>query len=77
MTGASISSRKRAATAATFSRTSCTAISGSTESSNSAMTSDWLSYDLEVTCLMPLMVLTASSSLRATSVSTISGAAPG
>ncbi len=77
MKGSSTSLRKPTLSAAILSRTSCAATAGSVVRSNSAMTCERPSNERELTVLMPLTVLTASSTLRVMSDSTVSGDAPG
>ena len=75
--GGSTSRRRRPVTVATRSRTSCTATVGSVARSNSTTTVELPSNEYERMCLTPLMVLTASSIGRVTSLSTTTGEAPG
>src|SRR3954453_451281 len=75
--GSLTSARKVGRTDATFSRTSSAALRPSTCSWNSMTTSDWPSKLREVRALMPAMEFTASSIRLLTSLSTISGEAPG
>ena len=77
ISGSLTSGRKAARTCWTFSRTSCRATADGTESSNSAMTIDWPSSERDDRVLMPATALTASSTLRLISLSTVSGEAPG
>src|SRR5687768_9309365 len=60
-----------------LSRTSCVATSRSFSRLNEIMTTDTFSEENDVSSLMPLIVLTASSILSVSSVSISSGAAPG
>jgi len=75
--GSLISVRRLGRTDATFSRTSSAALRPSMCNPNSMITTDWPSYEREVRALMPAMLLTPSSSFLVTSLSTISGEAPG
>ena len=61
----------------TLSRTSCVAMSAFFSSLKLTTTCETPSDDVEVSVSIPLMVLTASSTLSVTSLSTCSGAAPG
>lgn len=61
----------------TLSRTSCVATSAFFSRLKLTTTCETPSDEVEVSVSMPLMVLTASSTLSVTSVSTCSGAAPG
>jgi hypothetical protein len=75
--GSFTSSRSSGRTSATFSRTSSAALRPSTSRLNSTMTTEVPSYEREYSELMPDTVLTASSTFLVTSLSTISGEAPG
>ena len=77
MTGSSRSAGSRRRTADTLSRTSCAATSTSRSSSNSTTTMLTPSVLVERSVLTPLIVLIASSRCSVTSVSTVSGSAPG
>ncbi|MDB5778952.1 MAG: primosomal protein, partial [Polaromonas sp.] len=75
--GSFTSSRSKGRMAAIFSRTSSAALRPSIDSWNSMMTTDWPWKLREVSVLTPATELTPSSIFRVTSVSTISGEAPG
>jgi len=75
--GSFTSVRRVGRMAATFSRTSSAALRPSMCRPNSMITTDWLSYERDVSALMPAIELTASSIFLVTSLSTISGDAPG
>ena len=75
--GSFTSSRKLGRITATFSRTSSAALRPSMCNWNSMTTTDWPSWLREVRALMPAIELTPSSSFLVTSLSTISGEAPG
>ena len=75
--GSLTSSRISVRTSATFSRTSSAALRPSMSRLNSMITTELPSYEREYSELMPATVLTASSTFLVTSVSTISGDAPG
>ena len=75
--GSLTSSRRVGRTSAIFSRTSSAALRPSTLRLNSMITIELPSYEREYSELMPATVLTASSIFLVTSVSTISGDAPG
>ena len=75
--GSVTSSRKLGRTSATFSRTSSAALRPSMSRLNSMITIDVPSYERDDSALMPATVLTASSTFLVTSLSTISGEAPG
>ena len=77
MRGSLTSSRRFGRISATFSRTSSAALRPSTSRLNSTMTTEVPSYEREYSELMPATVLTASSTFFVTSLSTISGDAPG
>ena len=77
MRGSFTSSRRLGRISATFSRTSSAALRPSTSRLNSTMTTELPSYDREYSELIPATVLTASSTFFVTSLSTISGDAPG
>ena len=75
--GSPTSSSSSGRSAASFSRTSSAASRPSTLSSNWTTTTALPSYEREYEVSIPATVLTASSTLRVTSLSTISGDAPG
>jgi hypothetical protein len=75
--GSLTSVRSSGLIAATFSRTSSAALRPSICRPNSRITTDWPSVVREVSALMPAIELTPSSTFLVTSLSTISGAAPG
>jgi hypothetical protein len=75
--GSLTSSRRFGRISATFSRTSSAALRPSTSRLNSTTTTEVPSYEREYSVLMPATVLTASSTFFVTSLSTISGDAPG
>ena len=77
MRGSLTSSRSSGRINATFSRTSSAALRPSTSRLNSTITTEVPSYEREYSELMPATVLTASSTFFVTSLSTISGDAPG
>ena len=64
-------------TGSTLARTSCAATSGFFERSNVIVTRERPSVDVERSSSMPATVLTAASMRSVTSVSMLSGVAPG
>ncbi len=64
-------------TGSTFARTSCAAMSGFFDRSNVIVTRELPSLDVERSSSMPATVLTAASTRSVTSVSMLSGVAPG